>query len=124
MDALNALPATTLKNKINPVLDFGTETMYSFPVQINRCLRCERDWAYRGEGRALRCGKCGSPYWDRERLNGGNVEVVQTLRPADEAKGRQEAAGHVGSRERVPVGPKACPSCQGLNGMHAKGCKR
>ena len=75
----------------------------------------------------MQCPRCRSPYWDRERLNGGSVEameVVQTLRPADEAKGRQEEAGHVGSRERVPVGPKACPSCQGLNGMHAKGCKR
>ena len=72
----------------------------------------------------MQCPGCKSPYWDQERVNGGNVEVVQTLRSADEAKGRQEAAKHVGSRERVPVGPKACPSCQGLNGLHQKGCKR
>ena len=38
-------------------------------MDINHCLRCGRDWCYRGEGRALRCGKCKSPYWDRPMGN-------------------------------------------------------
>lgn len=56
------------------VLYFRTELLYSVHVQINSCLRCMRDWAYRGEGRALRCGQCGSPYWDKERVHGKLVD--------------------------------------------------
>jgi hypothetical protein len=41
-------------------------------VQINHCLRCHKDWCYRGEGRALRCGQCGSPYWDRPKKERGD----------------------------------------------------
>ena len=76
-------------------------------MEIKTCKRCGEPWCFHGTGRPIRCGKCKSPYWDRERINGGNVEVMQTLRPADEAKGRQETAGHVGSRKRVPSVPEA-----------------
>ena len=38
-------------------------------MKIEHCERCGEDWCYRGKGRAIRCGKCKSPYWDRERVN-------------------------------------------------------
>ena len=51
------------------------------PMQVNACLRCEKEWVLPpGVGRALRCGVCGSPYWDQERKKGvsnGNASVVQ-----------------------------------------------
>lgn len=34
-------------------------------MEIKFCLRCNRDWCFRKTGRPLRCGKCGSPYWDK-----------------------------------------------------------
>ena len=34
-------------------------------MKIEHCERCNEDWCYRGNGRAIRCGKCKSPYWDR-----------------------------------------------------------
>lgn len=57
------------------MLDFCTGVLYCLNVQINRCKRCNRDWCFRGAGHALRCGKCGSPYWDREARNVGNAGV-------------------------------------------------
>lgn len=43
-------------------------------MRIEHCKRCDGDWCYRGVGRALRCGKCKSPYWDREPAV-GHVET-------------------------------------------------
>lgn len=57
------------------MLDFCTGVLYCLNVQINRCKRCNRDWCFRGAGHALRCGKCGSPYWDREARNVGNAGI-------------------------------------------------
>ena len=37
-------------------------------MEIKHCNVCGADWCYRGSGRALRCGKCKSPYWDKERV--------------------------------------------------------
>lgn len=39
-------------------------------MKIEHCLRCDGYWCFRGTGRALRCGVCGSPYWDQERKKG------------------------------------------------------
>ena len=36
-------------------------------VIIWECKRCEGEWAGRGGEKPLRCARCGSPYWDRER---------------------------------------------------------
>src|ERR1017187_7028487 len=36
--------------------------------KIFACLACKREWCYRGVGRPKRCGKCKSPYWDKERV--------------------------------------------------------
>lgn len=60
------------------VLDICTVAWHSIPVQINGCLRCENKWVFRGVGRALRCGVCGSPYWDQERKGGkgANFQVA------------------------------------------------
>ena len=38
-------------------------------MRFEHCKRCGGDWCYRGVGRALRCGICKSPYWDREKRN-------------------------------------------------------
>ena len=39
-------------------------------LEIKTCKRCEKDWCYHGTGRPRRCGKCKSPYWDKERIAG------------------------------------------------------
>ncbi len=38
-------------------------------MEIKWCKRCGESWCFRGDGNPLRCGKCKSPYWDRERVN-------------------------------------------------------
>ena len=32
-----------------------------------QCKRCEHKWIPRKEGTPLRCPKCGSPYWNRDK---------------------------------------------------------
>ena len=39
-------------------------------MEIKVCVRCGKEWCYRGIGRPVRCGKCKSPYWDREKQDG------------------------------------------------------
>ena len=68
------------------VLELCTANRYSNAVQINGCRRCGSQWCYRGEGRALRCGKCGSPYWDKERLNVGDAGVDGEAEAGDNAR--------------------------------------
>lgn len=52
-------------------------------MEIKDCLRCGRQWTYRGDGRPIRCGQCKSPYWDRERIkeavdvNGRGAGVIE-----------------------------------------------
>ena len=36
-------------------------------MEIKNCKRCGEPWCFHGTGRPIRCGKCKSPYWDRER---------------------------------------------------------
>ena len=36
-------------------------------VTIWGCKRCGEEWAGRFLVKPMRCAKCGSPYWDRER---------------------------------------------------------
>jgi len=39
-------------------------------MEIKYCLRCKRNWCFRGTGRPTCCGKCKSPYWDKEKRDG------------------------------------------------------
>jgi len=39
-------------------------------MEIKHCKRCNEDWCFRGTGRPIRCGKCKSPYWDKDRKQG------------------------------------------------------
>ena len=48
-------------------------------MEIKTCKRCGEPWCFHGTGRPIRCGKCKSPYWDRERVNASR----------DEGSGRQ-----------------------------------
>lgn len=32
------------------------------------CKRCPHSWWPRSPERPIKCPKCGSPYWDRERI--------------------------------------------------------
>ena len=43
-------------------------------IEINKCKRCGHEWANRGGKKPLRCGKCKTPYWDRERKKGSYAE--------------------------------------------------
>lgn len=65
--------------------------MHNNSVQINQCLRCENPWTYYGTGRALRCGKCGSPYWDREKVDGRRVLPDEAERPRKAEARRSDA---------------------------------
>lgn len=47
-------------------------------VDIKHCVRCDEDWCFYGTGRPIRCGKCKSPYWDRERSNNGEISLLGT----------------------------------------------
>ena len=43
-------------------------------MEIKNCKRCGEPWCFHGTGRPIRCGKCKSPYWDRERVNASRDE--------------------------------------------------
>ena len=53
-------------------------------MEIKTCKRCGEPWCFHGTGRPIRCGKCKSPYWDRERVNEdvGDEGSGQTLEAA------------------------------------------
>lgn len=61
-------------------------------MEIMHCTKCEHDWCYRGVGRPIRCGKCKSPYWDRERGNEGGEQL------GEGADGDEEAIDRPGKR--------------------------
>lgn len=46
-------------------------------MEIKNCKRCGSQWCFRGSGRPVRCGKCKSPYWDRERQGEVDSQVSQ-----------------------------------------------
>lgn len=51
---------------------------------ILRCKRCGREWCSRSEN-PYRCGKCKTPYWDRERVLPARAkEGVVVLKPKGE----------------------------------------
>lgn len=95
-------------------------------MTINHCRRCGREWCFTGAGRALRCGKCKSPYWDRERQNGGDTD--QRREGAPRGKATRSAAEEVRAQpgaetHRSPSGKRQGP--QGSSPgrpAHAAGC--
>ena len=98
-------------------------------MKIVHCLRCNRDWCYRGLGRALRCGKCKSPYWDREVLDGKvSVEVdasdveSKDQRVAVQSSGsrdhQQSTVAQVGGDVRPDAKAPSVLSCP----VHGAGC--
>lgn len=115
-------------------------------MEIKHCVRCEKDWTYRGTGRPIRCGQCRSPYWDRERTHGTVQAKAVRVRQGRLPDGLGRAAGNSGHSDALGVPPAeavpvpavssvarrarsqdvrpACPSCGGMNGLHQKGCKR
>src|SRR5580693_1396137 len=46
-------------------------------VKVWQCKRCNSEWAGRGEGKPVRCARCGSPYWDRERVAKKSDDVTK-----------------------------------------------
>ena len=65
-------------------------------MRINHCLRCENDWCFRGTGRATRCGKCKSPYWDREDGHDAKIDSSNDS-PIVERKDKRAAVPSVRS---------------------------
>jgi predicted Zn-ribbon and HTH transcriptional regulator len=80
------------------------------PMAIYDCKRCGSEWCYRGTGRALRCGRCKSPYWDRVRGKAVGDEVRPDTR--GDAIGEEVRDGG-----RVVAGGKRP---QGIYGDHRK----
>ena len=80
-------------------------------MEILECKRCGEVWCYHGTGRALRCGKCKSPYWDRERISGEKPRGGSGGRNQNDDGGRSrsrktEKAGGSGDGTGVSVLPK------------------
>ena len=65
---------------------------------ILRCLRCNREWCSRSDD-PRRCGKCKSPYWDREKvLDEASVSV--------ESRGVYDSSGREGSKAKIKTRQK------------------
>jgi DNA-directed RNA polymerase subunit RPC12/RpoP len=89
-------------------------------VQFNHCLRCGKDWAFRGTGRALRCGQCGSPYWDRERVRGFSKRSEV---PGADSEQRIPASGLRVPKVSLPVAPVRGPA-KSLSALQGSGVGR
>ena len=50
-------------------------------MELKTCKRCGEEWCFHGIGRPIRCGKCKSPYWDRERRNEQSYGLVERSVP-------------------------------------------
>jgi len=52
----------------NNVCTMSTKKKGALPYRLPtlRCKRCKHEWHPRSNHRPVRCGKCKSPYWDRE----------------------------------------------------------
>lgn len=44
-------------------------------IPILKCKRCEHKWYPRSANLPKVCGKCKSPYWNRERLRNKIVDI-------------------------------------------------
>jgi hypothetical protein len=95
-------------------------------VRIIRCCRCEREWCTRLEN-PYRCGKCGTPYWDKPRVRLAAIakrRVTMERKPVErkaENTMAKMAEKHVPSVKPEPIRvetPKSempapkCPRCR------------
>lgn len=81
------------------------------------CKRCGKEWVSREE-RPRRCGKCRSPYWDREKRGKGKRSVVddETSYVDKVSKELRGAAGPIDIEAReecFPKGPEDEVDCGG-----------
>jgi len=49
-------------------------------LYIHHCKRCDSDWSSKSEN-PKRCGRCKSPYWDRERKVRPLTESLERVEP-------------------------------------------
>ena len=56
-------------------------------VEIKHCKACGKEWCFRGSGRALRCGKCKSPYWDQPKKGLKNAGIRDGIGKIDSGRG-------------------------------------
>ncbi len=63
--------------------------MYTGVMEIKNCKRCGKSWCYRGSGRPLRCGKCKSPYWDKEKA-GSEIDLSVNKNSVNNRDGARE----------------------------------
>ena len=108
-------------------------------MEIKNCKRCGEPWCFHGTGRPIRCGKCKSPYWDRERINEmskvpsktgsvgvGPGHVPESPLHMDEPEriAREGVSGGEGVlATRIRGGLKSCPGCGSMSG-HQKWCSK
>jgi hypothetical protein len=93
-------------NSASRVLKTTRPPRASGPMEIKYCNACGEQWCFRGTGRPLRCGKCKSPYWDREKVaaiglkneGGGEKSVAAKSRAGSRSKGRTPVDGGAGSK--------------------------
>ena len=68
-------------------------------VEIKHCKACGEEWCFRGSGRALRCGKCKSPYWDQDK------KIVGMAKSAEQrSSGPQVSGSSPDLRSKVSIG--------------------
>ena len=60
-----------------------------------KCLRCGHEWHPKSNRRPVRCAKCKSPYWDRERELVQQVEAAENERLAVKDESGDYACGGV-----------------------------
>lgn len=101
-------------------------------MRLHVCLRCGKEWCYRGTGVPRRCGQCGSPYWDKERRNAevhvateGSTKGGPGDTPVQEADAEENHVHAVGEFEGPPdFSQDVCPECKRDGGLHHKRCRR
>ena len=104
-----------------PLVDYNKkDTKPQKPMAIYECKRCGEPWCFHGTGRPIRCGKCKSPYWDRERQDAVECPKPSGVDRRIPGKVPDDVLPVKGSS--VGVG-KGCPECGAMSG-HQKWCKR
>lgn len=97
--------------EIGNLVKYSLPSRPARPMTIFTCKACGMEWCFRGVGSPLRCGKCKSPYWDRERVNEGG---------GDKGGGGDGAVVHLGGGGRhsaVEGQGKPVPSGRGDEGV-------
>lgn len=77
-------------------------------MEIKHCKRCGEEWCYRGGGEPIRCGKCKSPYWDRESASVGDDRAVRIA-----TKSEPLVRAYVDAAMESCPEARVCASCEG-----------